>query len=234
MASVLEIACRATADQTDAARRWYENQAVRAWSALPGLTAIDLYVPAAGQPKDPMVNDGSGPLFLLMLEFSSAAVLEQAARSRDFAAPLSSLPAGLELSADAMERLSYPAAGQTAATPLLAPFSYSVRYHRPAEDEARFVDFYLTHHPPLLAQLPAVRNVICYLPMRGIDPAGLPSADYMLGNEVVFDTIEAFNAAMASEARRALRADFARFPRFTGRNTHYPMDRTRLVGGQRP
>ena len=234
MASVLEIACRATADQTDAARRWYENQPVRAWSALPGLAALDLYVPAAGQPKDPMVNDGSGPLFLLMLEFSSAAALEQTAQSRDFAAPLSSLPAGLELSADPMERLSYPAAGQTAAMPLSAPFSYSVRYHRPAEDEARFVDFYLAHHPPLLARLPDVRNVICYLPMRGIDPAGLPSADYMLGNEVVFDTIEAFNAAMASEARRALRADFTRFPRFTGRNTHYPMDRTRLFGSQRP
>jgi hypothetical protein len=46
----------------------------------------------------------------------------------------------------------------------------------------------------------------------------------------VFDTIEAFNAAMASEARRELRADFARFPNFTGTNTHYPMDRTRLVG----
>jgi len=52
----------------------------------------------------------------------------------------------------------------------------------------------------------------------------------MLGNEVVFDTIEAFNVAMASEQRRELRADFARFPRFTGSNTHYPMSRTRLVG----
>lgn len=177
-----------------------------------------------------MVNDGSGPLFLLILEFSSVAVLKQAAQSRNFSAPLSSLPAGLELSADPMERLSYPVAGQTAVMPLSAPFSYSVRYHRPAEEEARFVDFYLTSHPPLLARLPDVRNVICYLPVQGIDPAGLPSADYMLGNEVVFDSMEAFNAAMASEARRALRADFMRFPRFTGPNTHYPMDRTRLVG----
>jgi uncharacterized protein (TIGR02118 family) len=113
--------------------------------------------------------------------------------------------------------------------PLSAPFSYSVRYHRPAEDEARFVKFYLTSHLPLLARLPNVRNVICYLPVPGIGPAGLPSADYMLGNEVVFDTIEAFNAAMASEQRRELRTDFARFPRFTGPNTHYPMTRTRLV-----
>jgi uncharacterized protein (TIGR02118 family) len=230
MASVLEIACRASADQADAARRWSKNEATRAWSLLPGLTVFDLYVPAAGRPNDPMVNDGSGPLFLMMLEFSSMAALEQATQSRTFAAPLSSLPAGLELSADAMERLDYPVAGQTAAMPLSAPFSYCVRYHRPADDEARFVDFYLTNHPPLLARLPNVRNVICYVPVRGSNPAGLPSADYMLGNEVVFDTFEAFNAAMASETRRELRADFARFPRFTGPNTHYPMDRTRLVG----
>ncbi len=230
MASVLEIACRASADQADAARRWYKNEATRAWSSLPGLTAFDCYVPASGRPKDPMVDDGSGPLFVVMLEFSSMAALEHAARSHDFAAPFSALPAGLELSADAMERRDYPVAGETAAKPLSAPFSYSVRYHRPADDEARFVDFYLANHPPLLARLPGVRNVICYLPVREIKAAGLPSADYMLGNEVAFDTIEAFNAAMASEQRRALRADFARFPRFTGPNTHYPMERTRLVG----
>jgi len=230
MASVLEIACRAGADQADTARGWYENEAIRVWSSLSGLTAFDLYVPATGRPQDPMVNDGSGPLFLMMLEFSSLAALEQAARSQEFAAPLSSLPAGLELSADAMERRCYPVAGQAAATPLSAPFSYSVRYHRPAEDEARFVEFYLTSHPPLLARLPGIRNVICYLPLRGINPASLPSADYMLGNEVAFDTIEAFNAAMASETRRELRADFSRFPRFTGPTTHYPMDRMRLVG----
>ncbi len=230
MAAVLEIACRASADRAGAARGWYENAAMPAWSSLPGLTAFDLYVPAAGRPKDPMADDCSGPLLLIMLEFSSVATLEQAARSQEFAAPLSTLPAGLILSADALERRSYPVSGETAAAPLSARFSYCVRYHRPAEDEARFVDFYLTNHQPLLARLPNVRNVICYLPLQGINPPSLQSADYMLGNEVVFDTMEAFNAAMASEQRRELRADFARFPRFTGPNTHYPMDRTRLVG----
>ena len=116
MASVLEIACRAGADQADTARGWYENEAIRVWSSLSGLTAFDLYVPATGRPQDPMVNDGSGPLFLMMLEFSSLAALEQAARSQNFAAPLSSLPAGLELSADAMERRFYriAAAGRRA------------------------------------------------------------------------------------------------------------------------
>lgn len=73
MATVLEIACRARADQADNARGWYRNEAIDAWSSLPGLTAFDLYVPSAGGARDPMVDDGSGPLFLMMLEFSSPA-----------------------------------------------------------------------------------------------------------------------------------------------------------------
>jgi hypothetical protein len=61
--------------------------------------------------------------------------------------------------------------------------------------------------------------------------AGLPellSLDlYTLGNEVVFDDIAAFNAAMASPVRHELRAHFRQFPPFSGRNTHFAMDRRR-------
>ena len=35
---------------------------------------------------------------------------------------------------------------------------------------------------------------------------------------------------MSEKVNSALRADFARFPQFTGSNTHHPMSRTRLVG----
>jgi len=230
MASVLEIAGRASSAQANAARNWAETVAVPAWSSLPGLTAFDLYVPAEGDAKDPFVDDGPAPRFLMMLEFASENALEDAAHSQAFAAPLSSLPAGVALTADAMARRFFPVAGEADAKPLTAPFSYSVRYHRPAEDEARFVEFYLDSHPPILGRLPGIRNVLCYVPMPQIAIAGLPSADYMLGNEVVFDTIEAFNAAMASDVRRELRADFKRFPSFSGANTHYPFDRKRLVG----
>jgi hypothetical protein len=57
----------------------------------------------------------------------------------------------------------------------------------------------------------------------------------MLGNEVAFDSVDAFNAAMASPVRKELRAHFHSFPRFSGRNTHHPMLRTPLAGpsGQR-
>ena len=112
--------------------------------------------------------------------------------------------------------------------PLAARFSYVVRYHRPAEDEAVFVRHYLDTHPSLLARLPRIRNVLCYVPLAWRHPAGIPIAEYMLGNEVVFDHGEDFNAAMASPLRHELRAHFRQFPPFSGRNTHYSMDRRRL------
>jgi hypothetical protein len=52
----------------------------------------------------------------------------------------------------------------------------------------------------------------------------------MIGNEVVFDDVGVFNAAMASPVREELRSHYRAFPRFTGANTHYPMIRRRLVG----
>jgi hypothetical protein len=113
---------------------------------------------------------------------------------------------------------------------LRAPFSYVVRYHRPADDEAAFIANYVATHPPTLARLPGIRNILCYFPLDRPNPAGLAKAGYMLGNEVVFDDVAAFNRAMASPVRQELRAHFRAFPPFSGANTHWPMIRTRVVG----
>ena len=70
---------------------------------------------------------------------------------------------------------------------------------------------------------------MCYFP-QAIAAQGVQPADYIIGNEVAFDSIAAFNAAMQSEVRQELRAHYRAFPRFTGLNTHFPMNRTRLLG----
>ena len=59
---------------------------------------------------------------------------------------------------------------------------------------------------------------------------GVQPADYIIGNEVVFDHVAAFNAAMQSPVRQELRRHFREFPPFSGLNTHFPMNRRRLVG----
>ena len=45
-----------------------------------------------------------------------------------------------------------------------------------------------------------------------------------------FDDIATFNAAMQSPVRLELRQHFHEFPSYSGRNTHFAMDRTRIVG----
>jgi hypothetical protein len=91
-----------------------------------------------------------------------------------------------------------------------------VRYHRPAQDEAAFIANYIATHPATLARLPGIRNIMCYFPLDRPNPAGLAHAGYMLGNEVVFDDVAAFNRAMASPVRQELRAHFHAFPPFSG------------------
>ena len=51
-----------------------------------------------------------------------------------------------------------------------------------------------------------------------------------LRHEFAVSTLCPANVAMQSPVRQELRRHFHEFPRFTGLNTHYPMQRTRLVG----
>jgi hypothetical protein len=220
-----ELACFGPGAAARAAHDWHDRAAA-GWHALPGLVSHDLYLGTADA-KDPLVDDGPGPLLIAMLAFAHADALAKAIASAAFAAPVPRLPDGVRAAGEAMECRHYPVAGAAAPGSLRAPFSYVVRYHRPAQDEAAFIANYVATHPPTLARLPAIRNIMCYFPLDRPNPAGLAKAGYMLGNEVVFDDVAAFNRAMASPVRHELRAHFRAFPPFSGANTHYPMLRMR-------
>jgi uncharacterized protein (TIGR02118 family) len=221
---VCEIACTGEPNRAEDARAWVDA-VVPTWNALAGLTALDLYRPVEGRARDPFNDDGSGPLFIAMLAFPTREALRQAMAKPAFSA----LPPGLVFTGTCFERRFYPVSGEAKASPLTAPFSYVVRYYRPADDEPAFIKNYVETHPPTLATLPGIRSVMCYFPQDIVAPT-LPAADYMIGNEVVFDSVEVFNTAMQSPVRQELRRHFHEFPRFTGRNTHFPMNRTRLFG----
>jgi len=221
---VFEVACTGDASRAADARAWLDA-AVPAWKALPGLAALDLYRPIEGGAHDPFNDDGLGPLFIAMLAFPAREALGEAMPRTEFG---SQLP-GLALTGTGFERRFYPIAGQIEAGPLTAPFSYVVRYHRPAEDEAAFIKNYVETHPPTLATLPGIRSVMCYFPQDIAAPT-VPAGDYLIGNEVAFDDVAAFNAAMQSPVRQELRRHFREFPPFTGRNTHFAMNRARLFG----
>jgi uncharacterized protein (TIGR02118 family) len=200
---------------------------VRHLAGLPELLSLDLYTPAEDNTADPYVQDGAAPAHLAVLAFASLDALDRAARHDRFSAGLAGMSRGL-LTCTAMRRTDHAVAGADAPAALGAPFSYVVRYHRPAQDEGLFVRHYIETHPLLLARLPGIRNVMCYLPLAWRHDGGASTADYMLGNEVVFDDSAAFNAAMASPVRHELRAHFRQFPAFSGRNTHFAMHRRRV------
>ncbi len=225
---VFEVSCGGEPGLQQAVRTWSDAAAIPAWTALPGLSAVDAYVMATSGTRDPFIDDGAGPLLLTMLHFNTARQMSHAIAAPAFARSLEGLPRGVTITGTPFERRLYPIGGEATPGPLTAPFSYVVRYHRPADDEAEFVSHYLADHPPLLAKLPEIRSVLCYLPLDAPATPALPTANIMIGNEVAFDSPEAFNAAMASPVRAELRAHFHTFPKFTGRTTHYPMMRRRL------
>jgi uncharacterized protein (TIGR02118 family) len=223
---VFELVCTGPAGRMGDAIA-FANRAARGWLALPKLAALDLYAPVVGGAYDPFNDDGPGPLFIAMLAFPSRDALAAALADPALTLSLAGRPEDLAWTGSAFERHFYPVGGKAA--PLAAPFSYVVRYHKPAEDEAAFIRNYVATHPPTLAMLPGIRSVMCYFP-RPLAAQGVPSADYIIGNEVAFDNVAAFNAAMQSPVRQELRRHFHEFPPFSGRNTHFPMNRTRLVG----
>jgi hypothetical protein len=229
MTIVYEITVRAEVGRTDAIRRWFEGGPAKIWRELPQLRSFDAYFPSSGHPEDPYVHDGPGPRVLCMLTFADERALRSAISTAAFLRGLAESPPGAAVTADAMARKFYSTEGAAGVADLEAPFSYVVRYHRPAEDERAFVENYIAGHPSLLLRLPHVRTVLCDFPIAWQDPNALPSANYMLGNEVAFDSVDHFNLAMASEVRHELRRHYRELPPFSGRNTHYPMHRTRLV-----
>lgn len=104
-----------------------------------------------------------------------------------------------------------------------APLSLVVHYYGPVDDAAGFAAHYVAHHPPILARLPGVREVLCYVPLGPALP-DWPADPTVIRNEVRFDSMDALLDALASPVLAELRADSQAFPPF-GRSTHYPMAR---------
>ena len=107
--------------------------------------------------------------------------------------------------------------------------TYLVAYEGPANDEAAWLAYYLKHHPPLMRKLPQIRQLEIYTPIEWRCPPSLRRVRHLQRNKVAFDSTEALAAALNSPVRKDMRADFAQFPPYRGRVTHYAMT-TRVLG----
>lgn len=228
MSFVYEITLHGAPAAAKSVNDWFARGPRDAWANLPGLVSLDTYLGSGHTTADPYNNDGHGPLMIVVAEFADRAALTTAVDR--IVTTIGALPSGVTATGAAMERLYYPVGGGGKPAPLAAPLSYVVRYRRPADDEEAFRANYIATHPVTQADLPQIRAIMCYLPLDELDHPALPNANYLIGNEVVFDSIEHLNTAMQSPVREELRRHYREFPPFSGAVTHFPMNRVRHVG----
>lgn len=101
--------------------------------------------------------------------------------------------------------------------------SYFVRYRGLAGDPDAFHAYYEERHAALLQQFPAIRSLVLHRASPWSDPFPVRRGDTFLLAQMQFDRASDLDAALRSDARRAARDDFARFPPFSGEVTHEAM-----------
>ncbi len=163
------------------------------------------------------------------LYFAELAALEAALARRGHLQALaaSDLLAGVaqaQATQQAMVARSFPVPEPRFATaPGQLPCTYLVHYPGQADDLNDWLSYYIEHHPPVMARFPGIREIeIC----TRLDWCGFlpwPRVDHMQRNKVVFDSAAALTAALNSPVREEMRADFARFPRFSGGSRHHAL-----------
>ena len=214
-----------TADKTT---RQFPEQEISALATLPGVERVDRYEPTEF-PGDPYDDDRQGQVLIIQTTYRDIASLEQGVASAEFQGLVNAASgSGFRLTHDAMDMVLYPVADESEPRELTAPVSYVVRYHYPADDVKGFIDYYTSHHPIIEKRFPRIAGIMCYLPIKWRDPTDLPFLGYMLGNEVVFESVEDMSHALHSPVIDEMSADFDQFPTFQGCHTHYPMRRTRV------
>jgi uncharacterized protein (TIGR02118 family) len=161
--------------------------------------------------RDPFLDDGAPPGGVTQLYFDSIAALEAAAAKL-----------GGEADAEAMQVHRFAVPHPWHRTPARY-CTYLVAYEGPAQDEPAWLAYYLEHHPPLMARLPNIRELEICTPVDWRCPPQRRRVRHLQRNKVAFDSRAALEAALASPVRNEMRADFARFPPYSGRVTHYAM-----------
>ncbi len=132
--------------------------------------------------------------------------------------------AGAAITQQAMLARRYPVPDPTLRTAEDTPHcTYLVTYEIEAEDPNAWLRHYVASHPPIMARFPGIRAIEIYTRIDWICATPWKRANALQRNKVVFDDQHALTTALNSETRHDMRADFHRFPPYTGRNTHYPM-----------
>ena len=210
-------------------RNYILDQPLAFLGVVPEIVAVDLFVPETGSVA--LFDDGPAPALMIQIDMKSASDAQSLVHSEDFRRLILAQAAYGgpidNLTLDVLEAVHFSIPGHRTPPQPTAPLSFVVRYYGPTDDAAEFVRFYTENHPPILATFPGIRNVLCYLPLDWQSTKEVPDARVIIGNEVVFDDLDALNRALQSDVMPVLKADGRRFAQF-GYNTHHAMQRQRL------
>jgi len=201
---------------------------MHAASDIEGLAQLVVHEPIAEPLNPDATPDLTTPSCILQCYFDELAALEYAlepegavlrALRRAAFAPLDARTFSQQVMA--VRKLEPPDA--MAMNGCVQRCTYMVAYEGPAVDFDAWLAHYLRHHPPLMLQLPALRELEIYTRMDYCSGLPFARATAMQRNKVVFDDPRALASALASPVRDAMRRDFHALPPHSGATPHYPM-----------
>ena len=91
--------------------------------------------------------------------------------------------------------------------------SYFIRYAGRSDDAEKFFEHYRTRHAAILRNYPGILACRLHKPIPWHDPVAVTKDDVLVLAELVFETADALDKALASAARQELRRDFQEFPK---------------------
>jgi hypothetical protein len=190
--------------------------------SLRGVTQALLFTPASSH--DPYLDDGAPPPLAMQVDFAGIEALEAALQGAVAGLGALSSLQGAEIGEQAMLTRRYDVPDPAFAhAPGALPCTYLVTYEGEAADINAWLSYYIAHHPAIMARFPGIRGIEIHSRIDWCSATGWRRENAMQRNKVVFDSPDALTAALNSPVRHEMRADFAHFPPFTGRNTHFPM-----------
>ncbi|MFM0729581.1 EthD family reductase [Paraburkholderia sediminicola] len=195
----------------------------------PGLTRFVIHLPTASPNGDPLSKPpASGPCCALQWYFDDLGLLETALQTNGAMHGIvdritHAAKVNLTFAQQVMAVRPFATPNPGGAGHRAERCTYLVSYEGEAEDFNAWLTHYLTHHPPLMAQLPGIRELEIYTRLEYRSGLSIPRATAMQRNKVVFDNPEALAAALASPIRAHMKQDFNAFPPYSGPTPHFPM-----------
>ena len=188
----------------------------------PGLVRADLYCPE--HVEDVYTDDGGLRGFGFQLYFDDVETLEAAIGAKgalQAIADPAALPslAGTHVTQQAMLRRAVLNKEHVVAASGLC--SFLVHYPGPAANLNDWLGHYLEEHPPVMKQIPGVREIEILTRIDWVDAMPWQRVYHMQRNRGVFDTTAALGAALQSPIRHVLQEHYEQFPPFEGGSIHY-------------